>query len=260
MEELAELHFELSSPVRLTLLSELGLGEMKLTRLAEKLNASVQQTSKHMGRLKDAGLIEKRSNGAYRLTSYGNLTLDLLPSFRFLSKNKEYLLTHDLSFLSQEFVQRVGELSENEYAEHVSGVLEFVDQVIREAEQFIWIMSDQCPVYDHSVNHPEKLSVRCLQTSIKREEYQWAKNMFGDRFEPKYEDDIKISIVLNEKIAGVCFPDLNGKIDFSLGFRSSNPRFHQWCCDVFTYHWERAKTWSPAQLQSVTADSLTARV
>jgi hypothetical protein len=52
-------------------------------------------------------------------------------------------------------------------------------------------------------------------------------------------DDIKIGIAMNEKIAGVVFPDTMGKIDFNGGFRSDNPLFHKWCRDLFVYYWNK---------------------
>lgn len=39
---------------------------------------------------------------------------------------------------------------------------------------------------------------------------------------------------MNEKIAGITFADLKGKIDF---FTSSGVDFHRWCHDLFTFYW-----------------------
>jgi predicted transcriptional regulator len=44
-------------------------------------------------------------------------------------------------------------------------------------------------------------------------------------------------MALNEKIAGVTFPNTTGKLDFNSGFRSSNPLFRKWCQDLFLHHW-----------------------
>ena len=44
---------------------------------------------------------------------------------------------------------------------------------------------------------------------------------------------------MNEKIAGVTFPDTMGKLDFNGGFRSDNPLFHKWCQDLFVSHWNK---------------------
>lgn len=52
--------------------------------------------------------------------------------------------------------------------------------------------------------------------------------------------DIKAGIVLNEKRAGVTFPDMTGKLDFNSGFRSNDPLFHKWCLDLFNSYWNKA--------------------
>jgi hypothetical protein len=40
-------------------------------------------------------------------------------------------------------------------------------------------------------------------------------------------NDIKVGIALNEKVAGLTFPNMTGKLDFNTGFRSDNPVFRQ---------------------------------
>lgn len=52
-------------------------------------------------------------------------------------------------------------------------------------------------------------------------------------------DDIKVGIALNEKIAGLIFPNTMGKLDFNSGFRSSNLAFRNWCEDLFIFHWNK---------------------
>ncbi|MDQ4067595.1 MAG: hypothetical protein M3114_08415, partial [Thermoproteota archaeon] len=52
-------------------------------------------------------------------------------------------------------------------------------------------------------------------------------------------NDIKAGMALNEKIAGVTFPDITGKLDFNSGFRSNNPIFRKWCEDLFVFHWNK---------------------
>jgi predicted transcriptional regulator len=53
-------------------------------------------------------------------------------------------------------------------------------------------------------------------------------------------NDIKAGIVLNEKRAGVTFPDMAGKLDFNSGFRSNDLLFHKWCFDLFNFYWNKA--------------------
>ncbi|MGH9926973.1 MAG: helix-turn-helix domain-containing protein, partial [Nitrososphaeraceae archaeon] len=95
MESLAELLFVLASADRLQVLSCLREEkEYRLTDIAQKLDSSMQEASKHVARLREQNFIEKDpSNGYYTLTTLGKLITRLLPSIEFLSENKEYLLT-----------------------------------------------------------------------------------------------------------------------------------------------------------------------
>lgn len=70
LETLAELLFVLASTDRLQVLSSLKDGKKyRLTDLAQKLSSSMQEASKHVGRLREQNFIEKdSSNGNYSLT------------------------------------------------------------------------------------------------------------------------------------------------------------------------------------------------
>src|SRR5215471_11340323 len=149
---MVKLLFDISSSDRLTLLFAISKENLRLTQLAEKISATIQETSRHLGRLTDAKLIEKNSDGSYTVTSYGRLVLILLSSYNFLSKNKDYFLSHDISFLPQEFIERIGELSLYEYSVNVSNVLRHIEQVISSAKECIWLMADQAVITGPSIN------------------------------------------------------------------------------------------------------------
>jgi predicted transcriptional regulator len=54
-------------------------------------------------------------------------------------------------------------------------------------------------------------------------------------------ENVTIGIAMNEKIAGIAFPDLKGKMDFNSGFTSGSIDFHKWCRDLFSFYWNRLK-------------------
>jgi predicted transcriptional regulator len=147
LEALTELLFVLASTDRLQVLSFLSEEkEYRLSDIAQRSNSSMQEASKHVSRLKDQNFVEKNpSNGYYTLTTLGKLVIKLLPSIEFLSENKEYLLTHSVSSLPEEFIERIGELQEHRYNTKAGLVLSFTQQVISEADKFVWLMSDHLP-------------------------------------------------------------------------------------------------------------------
>jgi predicted transcriptional regulator len=251
LERLAELLFILASIDRLTLLSEIHNMKLRSSHLSVKLSATPQETSKHLTRLRDANLIEKDSDGFFSLTAFGKIIVNLIPSFRFLAQNREYFSSHDLSSLPLEFIERLGEIQEGEHTDNVGSVIAHLQQVVQSAEEYIWLMADHRLGNQEYVTKSGKLETNDIMTwriilptdsNINWSEVRRTAGIHKGRIEYHLigdSDDIKIGIAMNEKLAGVVFPDTMGKIDFNGGFRSNNPLFHKWCRDLFVYHWNK---------------------
>ncbi|MDA4112513.1 MAG: hypothetical protein OK474_00500 [Thaumarchaeota archaeon] len=247
MEEMAEVMFLLSSGDRLKLLSEIRGGDLRQTDLAQKLSVTVQETSKHLGRLSDGGLIERGPNSCYRLTSFGRAVSEMLPSIGFMSRNRDYFLAHDTSSIPREFMLRIGELSEHSYVDHVTNVLTECQHLLGMAQEyFYWIIDQPLP---WSINKPlsDHMSIELiLQTDVPNKAYGLARNMLGPRAQVRYADRVSVSLAVNERMAGICFPDLHGKTDFSCGFIGYGAEFQKWCFDLFGYFWENSRKVRPS--------------
>ena len=251
MEHVAEHLFILASIDRLTLLSEIAVEKRRLSQLTTKLSATPQETSKHLTRLRDAKLIEKDSDGFFSLTAFGKIIVNLIPSFRFLTQNKEYFLSHDISSLPLEFMERLGELQEGEHTDNVGSVIAHLQQVVQSAEEYIWLMADHRLGNQEYVTKSGKLESNSRITwkvivpassNINWAEVRRIAGIHKGRIEYHLigdPNDIKTGIAMNEKIAGVTFPSARGKLDFNGGFRSDNPLFHKWCQDLFVSHWNK---------------------
>jgi predicted transcriptional regulator len=255
LEHLAELLFILASVDRLTLLSEIAIEKRRLSQLTTKLSATPQETSKHLTRLRNAKLIEKDSDGFFGLTAFGKIIMNLLPSIRFVTENREYFLSHDISSLPPEFIERLGELQEGQYGEKVGSILTHLQQVVQDAEDYIWLMADHPLGGEEYVTGSGKLESsstvtwRIIIPAGSSSTIEWTRvraDVGTHKGRIEYHliedpNDIKAGIALNEKIAGVSFADITGKLDFNTGFRSSNPVFRKWCQDLFEFHWNRAE-------------------
>jgi predicted transcriptional regulator len=251
LEQLAELLFILASIDRLTLLSEIAIEKRRLSQLTAKLAATPQETSKHLMRLRDAKLIEKDSDGFFGLTPFGKIMLNLLPSIRFLTQNREYFLLHYISSLPPELIERIGELQESGYGEKVGSILAHEQKVLKEAEEYIWLMADHPLGGEEFVSGSGKLAssivtwriILLADGSIDWPRLQGSIGTHKGRIEYhliKDPNDIKVGIALNEKLARLTFPDTTGKLDFNSGFSSNDPAFCKWCRDLFDFHWNKA--------------------
>ena len=64
---MVKLLFDVSSSDRLTLLFAIRKENLRLTQLAEKISATIQETSRHLGRLTDAKLIVMAPTPLHRM-------------------------------------------------------------------------------------------------------------------------------------------------------------------------------------------------
>ena len=249
MEQIGDLFFVISSADQLKILSEVKRHDTKLTELAGVIDATVQETAKHVKRLLDAGLVEKKPSGGYSLTPFGKLSLELLPSFEFLFKQRDYFTTHDTSFLPKDLLMRIGELSDHVFVEHVSNVLAECQHLVLMAKEYFWWLIDYPLPWVHEERLSESLVKRgILPVDISSEGYRQTRVLLGDRAEVRFAQSVRVGVVVNEKMAGICFPDLEGRVDFSRGFIGYNSAFQKWCHDLFDYFWSSSsKTW-PVEL------------
>jgi predicted transcriptional regulator len=143
LQELCSLLFELSNEDRLNILQELKKNPMKLSRISEKFDFTVPETARNMSRLTEAALILKDSDGYFYLTPLGQASLKLIPSFEFISRHKNYFKTHIISTLPLEYATSMGALEKSEFMNGVTEMLFNTENMLREAEEFIWISVDQ---------------------------------------------------------------------------------------------------------------------
>jgi len=232
----------LGSEDRLTLLGAINREKHRLTSLAKVIRASNQECSRHLSRLADSSFIRKDSAGYYETTTLGKAVLGLLPGLGFLVKNKNYVVSHELSHLPGMFLERIGELAEGKLVGHFNIVLEHIKKTIAEAREFVWLIADLpiVPTTSVGVGFPSRsLPVKLiLQPGFDLKAFSEAKSMLPATFEVGVLGEVRVAMAINEKVAGVCFPGLDGKIDFGVGFIGSDTLFRSWCRDLFEYHWK----------------------
>src|SRR4030067_3621164 len=109
-EGIVRLFFELASENRLGILCKLNAKNWKMKEIARKLDLTTTETFRQMQRLSEALLVQKHPEGTYAITQVGRLVLQLSLSLEFVSKHKEYFLTHDIWGLPYQFGNRIGQL------------------------------------------------------------------------------------------------------------------------------------------------------
>jgi len=244
VEDLTDLFLELAHSDRLRTLFLIEKERLKLTGISEKLNLSMPETSRHLSRLRDAKLIKKDVDGHYTLTPFGRITLELLSGYNFIYKNRDYFQDHDLPSLPPEFIERIGELEEYKPGEGVMQVLHLAVVVMQEAREYVWILTDQVmtptiPMIKEGYTKGLRFRILLPEQLTLPPGFQLPRPAPTSPVEIRWLEEVRVCIMMNEVLAGLCFPNSAGKIDYNTGFASREPKFHKWCRDLFLHYWER---------------------
>jgi predicted transcriptional regulator len=239
--EISKVLFELSSNRRANILFEIQKENLKMQQIAKSLDMTVTETFRHLQRLTEAKLVEKKADGTYAITSLGSLATGFVSGFNFVLQNGDYFLEHDVSCLPYEFVNRLGELSSCEFFGGVLESLNKVRQMVFAAEEFIWVIADQVDSSHVEVTN-EKVRRGLKFRFIMQQDLAKTVEDFENLKERKYVERISTAVLINEKEAFVSLRGINGIIDYS-GFYSTDEKFRKWCKDLFMYYWARAERW-----------------
>jgi len=163
---------------------------------------------------------------------------------QFLLEHKNFFLSHDLSHLPTSFIERIGELSKGTLVSHFNIVLEHIKKVILEGRDYVWLIADQPIIPTPALGGA--FSSRSLPVKLILKEgydlttFKEARSVLPEKFQIGTLGEVKIGMAINEKLAGLCFPSLDGRIDFGVGFAGSDLSFRTWCSDLFDYYWARS--------------------
>ena len=240
MDELYDLLFEFSNEERLKILFKLENGPKNLTSIAKDLDFTSQGTSRNVARLVETSLIRRNIDGEYELPPYGSVSLKLLSSYEFLSRNRQYFLSHDASVLPYEFINRFGELSVSTLQGDFITNYALVQEMAKHVEEYAYSMMQQFNVNAQpSVVEKLKLGVKFRtilpETIVPPPDFRPAAGV--DR---RLLPNVQIQITIADKKAMFGLPTLEGKIDH-IAFVSEDPKFHKWCLDLFNYFWDQGK-------------------
>jgi predicted transcriptional regulator len=205
------------------------------------LGLPVQETSRNVARLVQTSLVMRNPDGDYVLTPYGGVSLKLLGSYKFLSENKQYFLTHDSSVLPYHFVNRLGELIVSSIEEDFVTNYVTEGEMAKQAEEYAYSTGIQFNVNAQTiVAEKVKLGVKFRtilpETIVPPPGFRPAAGP-DRRLLPK----VQVAVTVTDKKAFFGLPLLNGNFDSGARFVSEDPKFLKWCLDLFNYYWDQSK-------------------
>jgi len=238
--ELAKLFFELASDSRLSILKELSNEELKMQEVARRLDVTATEALRQLERLGASSLVQRLPEGTYAITPYAKLVMHLSSSLSFLLKYKEYFLTHDISPLPYQFINRIGELSKATFIGDTVESLNRAQRMFIETKEFGWGLAEGVvpelmgPIMADHLQRGIKFKFIIPQDKLPLP----SAGLPG--MEIRGISEVPAVVAITEKEAAFCLRTFDGKMDYS-AFYGCDPTFHGWAKDLFSYFWEKGK-------------------
>lgn len=257
---------ELASELRRHILKKLEQKKMRLTELANDLNITVQEAHRNVARLTedDVGLIKRGHDGTLSLTLFGHIILEQLPTFRFLSENKEYFNEHTLGDVPANLRKGLGAMANCRVINGFVLVEAEWKNIYQEAREYVHAIKAQV-----SLGMIESIS-KAIDLGIKYsyilgedvivpkgrsellEQLKWNQKIGQGMIERRMANTVPVVVVLNERQASVLFPEYRtGQADLSTMFYSEDHSFHHWCLDYFKWKWSQANLFDNNKVQEI---------
>ncbi|KAF6244253.1 MULTISPECIES: transcriptional regulator [Nitrosopumilus] len=261
IDETADYVLELASSQRLNILISLLNKELTPTAFAKEIDATKQEVHRNFLRLEKSGLIKKKVNGKYTLTTFGQTICTQVPSLVFLSQNRKYFEEHTLGDVPHKFQMRCGQLTNSQYVKGVSKVLEQWKQIYKNSDEYIYEILSEVPLdliepLVKKVKKGIKFNYVFSESAVVPKGRKALLKKLGfyelmekGLIERKMEKNVQTVVVLNEKEACLMFPTLDGESDISEMFYSDDPMFHEWCLDYFRYSWYGSDVFRESKLK-----------
>jgi predicted transcriptional regulator len=248
--DLCDLFFEFSNEDRLRIIRTLKNDSLTVTALSKELDLTTQETSRHLSRLGEIGLSVKNPDGTHSLTGYGELSLKQMSGFKFISSHNDYFQNHDLSLLPTEYVSRIGELENSRYVDDVMVIFHLIDQMIREAEEYVWRITDRyiitiIPAWGEALERGIKGRLIEPVDIVVPPEFDRGPVIRDAVLEHNFSINtmktVPLFMSLSEKqVAGICFPANDGRIDYR-GFVSEDLIVLKWATDLYENLWNASQ-------------------
>ena len=246
-ERATELFFQLASIDRKRILSELQGESLHLNEVAKRLGMTATETLRQLQRMSEARLLEKTSEGRYKLTPYAKIVLDASAPLDFISQFREFFMTHDAMLLPTEYRSRLSELSSGVLIPQTMETMNKVTEMLRSTHDRI-----EATIELGFEVHLDIMKQR-ITDGVK---VRW---LVQESYLPKARDLLRTvkkfpemrhtsrligHIYLTDNAASIALRLNDGTMDYA-SFHGEDPRFLRWATDLFAHEWEKAKPWYP---------------
>ncbi len=236
--------FEIASDERLGILRAVAEGPLRHTEIARKLSLTGSETTRHLNRLAQAGLLTKNLGGDYALTPLAEALRLGLPFWEFLTAHRSYLATHRVTVVSTPFVERLGELRWGRFVEGTYPIVAVQEQALRHALRQIWVVTEQrfeqaIPILREAASRGVDVRVVRSRPLLEQERHQGRD--IDRNFALRTLPEVRVFLAVVDEQAGLCFPTQEAKVDMSSMLLMTDPEGLRWARDLFLSLWNEAQ-------------------
>ncbi|HET9008894.1 MAG TPA: transcriptional regulator [Nitrosarchaeum sp.] len=261
IDKTANYVLDLASPQRLNILFKLLNKDSTPTEIAKELESTKQEVHRNFIRLEESGLIERKNNGKYTTTTFGEAVCTQVPTIVFFSQNRKYFEEHTFADIPYKFKIRCGQLATSQHIKGISKVLEQWKSIYKNSDEYIYEILSEAPLdlVEPLVKQIKKgikfQYIFSESTLVPKGRKALLKRLGFDSLiekrmvERKMAKNVQTMIVLNEKEACVLFPSKDGESDITEMFYSDDAMFHEWCLDYFRFCWYGSDIFEESKLK-----------
>ncbi|MCA9828528.1 MAG: transcriptional regulator [Nitrosopumilus sp.] len=260
-DETANYVLDLASPQRMQILFKLLEKNSTPTLLAKDIDATKQEVHRNFKRLEDSGLIEKKTDGTFTLTTFGKIVCTQVPSLVFISQNRKYFEEHNFGEVPHKFQMRCGQLANGQHVKGISKVLEQWKNIYKNSNDYVYEVLSEVPLdliepLVKKVKKGVKFNYIFSESALVPKGRKALLKKLGfdklieqGQIQRKMEKNVQTVVILNEKEACIMFPTLDGESDLTEMFYSDDLMFHEWCLDYFRYCWYGSDVFRESKLK-----------
>ena len=260
-DDTANYVLDLASPQRLQILFKLLEKNSTPTSLAKEIDSTKQEVHRNFKRLEDSGLIEKKINGTFTVTTFGKIVCTQVPSLVFISQNRKYFEDHNFGEVPHKFQMRCGQLANSHHIKGISKVLEQWKNIYKNSDDYVYEVLSEVPLdlvepIVQKVKKGVKFNYIFSESAVVPKgrkallkKLGFDKLIESGSIQRKMEKNVQTIVILNEKEACIMFPTLDGESDLTEMFYSDDVMFHEWCLDYFRYCWYGSDVFRESKLK-----------
>jgi predicted transcriptional regulator len=254
---------DLANPVRLDVLNYLLQGPMKVSRLSESMDMTIQALQRHIDRLLKSDMIIQ-NNGHLCISSVGTAVLEQIPTFAFLSKFRDHFRDHTFDGIPRHLVARLGELNDCELIDDPIKTWQQAKRLVEGTGTFLYGITSVLVPEFYETTQPllrkkAKFKIIMPHNMIvaktfgqSREKFGWIDQMKKGHVEERYVKNAPFMVMITDKEAQLMFANKKtGQIDSNHMFYSKDDGFRNWCLALFDHYWNEIEKIDLLCLQEV---------